>query len=324
MRKVYMLTALVIFTLVLLVACQPATPAPKELPVLKIGTQPWIGYGPWWISLEKGFFEKRGVKVELVEFVTDQDLNSGLASGQFDGANIATHTSAILYNGGVPVKLVLLEDASYEADAILAKEGINSIKDLKGKQVAYEEGSTSDLLLNYALMQNGMSLDDIVPVHMPASDAGAALIAGKVDAAVTYEPYISAALAKGGGVHVIYTAGEKPGLIGDFLAFPPSTLEKKGDAVRKMILAWQDALDYLDKHPDEGQKIIADAVGSDLEEFKTAWKGVKIYNLEENKQMMQGEIQETYKEVVEVLKATGAIEKAPDANEVITDEYLPK
>ena len=125
-------------------------------------------------------------------------------------------------------------------------------------------------------------------------------------------------------MHVIYTAGEKPGLISDFLAFPPSTLEKKGDAVRKMLLAWQDALDFLAKNPDEGQQIIAKAVGSDMEEFKLAWKGVKIYSLDENKQVMKGQIQDTYRGIVQVMKAVGSVEKAPKPEEVITDAYLPK
>jgi len=37
------------------VACggKPETPT-----VVRIGTQPWIGYGPWWIAKEKGLFEK--------------------------------------------------------------------------------------------------------------------------------------------------------------------------------------------------------------------------------------------------------------------------
>lgn len=335
MRSIrYLLPLSVLFLAVVVGGCVPATPAPAapaapptevsaQLPLLRVGTQPWIGYGPWWIALEKGFFEKRGVKVELIDFVTDQDLNSGLASGQFDGANIATHTSAFLVNAGVDLKLVLLLDASYEADAIIAGPGIETIADLKGKKVAFEEGSTSDLLLSYALMQNGMTKDDIEVVPMPAADAGAAAVAGRVDVAVTYEPYISAALAKGEGYRIIYSAGVKPGLIGDFLAFPQEVLDSKGDAVRKMILAWQDAMDFLQENPDEGQAIIANAVGSDLEEFKTAWKGVKLYDLEENKQMFQGEIQATYREVVEVLKATGAVERVPEPEQVLTDEYLP-
>ncbi len=342
MRHVLSLIGLTLALAVLVSACAPpvappapaapaaeATPtpesaeAPAEMPTLKIGTQPWIGYGPWWIAKEKGFFEDHGIHVELVDFVTDQDLNAALAAGRFDGANIATHTSAYLINAGVDLKLVLLEDASFEADAIIAGPGIETIADLKGKKVAFEEGTTSDLLLSYALMQNGMTKDDIEVVPMPAADAGAAVVAGRVDVAVTYEPYISAALARGEGYRIIYSAAVKPGLIGDFLAFPKNVLDEKGDQVRAMILAWQDAMDFLDEYPEEGQRIIADAVGSDLEEFKVAWKGIKLYDLEENKEQFSGPIQETYREVMQVLLASGAVESVPDPEDVLDPSYLP-
>lgn len=303
-------------------AAPAAAPAAKVVE-FKIATQPWIGYGPWYIALEKGFFEQRGLKVELVEFVTDQDLNSGLAAGKFDGANIATHTSIILREAGVDVKAVLVMDASYEADAIIAGSAIGSVADLKGKKVAYEEGSTSDILLTYALAQNGMTKEDIVPVPMPASDAGAAAIAGQVDAAVTYEPYISAALAQNSDFRLLYTAAEKPGLISDVFVFPAKVLQEKPDAVKAMLLAWQDAYDFLQANPDEGQQIIADAVGSDLEEFKVAWKGVKLYSLEENKQLFGGEIQDAYKDIGEVLVASGGATSVPDPAEVFDASFLP-
>ncbi len=330
-----LLTLLILISLTTLSAAQcgapAATPAPAATTVpaavpvveLKLATQPWIGYGPWYVAQEKGFFEKRGLKVELVEFATDQDLNSGLAAGRFDGANIATHTSAILRDAGVDIKAVLLMDASYEADAIIAGESINAIADLKGKKVAFEEGTTSDILLTYALGQNGMSKADINAVPMPAADAGAAAIAGQVDAAVTYEPYISAALAKGGGYRILYSAKEKPGLISDVLVFPAKTLQAKPDAVKSLLLAWQDAYDFLQANPDEGQQIIAKAVGSDLEEFKTAWKGVKLYSLADNKKMFAGEIEETYQQVGQVLVASGGVKAVPDPAQVFDASYLP-
>jgi NitT/TauT family transport system substrate-binding protein len=346
MKQVYIAMLMLVAILILAAQCAaPATtppPPPTEAPTaaqapptatqappaaamveLKIATQPWIGYGPWYIALKKGFFEKRGLKVELVEFVTDQDLNSGLAAGKFDGANIATHTSIILRQAGADVKAVLLMDASYEADAIIAGPGINSIADLKGKKVAFEEGSTSDILLTYALLQNGMTKNDVQTVPMPAADAGAAAVAGKVDAAVTYEPYISAALAQGSGYRIIYSAKEKPGLISDVFVFPAKVLKEKPEAVKAMILAWQDAYDFLQSNPEEGQKIIADAVGSDLEEFKTAWNGVKLYNLAENKAMFGGEIQGTYKEIGKVLVASGGAKEVPDPAEVFDASFLP-
>lgn len=300
-----------------------AAPAPAELVEFKIATQPWIGYGPWYIAQNKGFFEKHGLKVELVEFATDQDLNSGLAAGKFDGANIATHTSIILRQAGVDVKAVLLMDASYQADAMIAGEGIASIADLKGKKVAFEEGTTSDILLTYALMQNGMTKADIETVPMPASDAGAAAIAGQVDVAVTYEPYISAALAQGSGYRILYSAAEKPGLISDVFVFPTKVLQEKPEAVKGMLQAWQEAFDFLQANPDEGQKIIADAVGSDLEEFKTAWQGIKLYDVAGSKQMFAGEIEETYKQIGEVLVASGGATSVPNPAEVFDASYLP-
>ena len=168
---------------------------PAEPTTVRIGTQPWIGYGPWWIAKEKGIFEKYGLKAELVDFLEDKEVNAAFASGQMDAANLATHTAIKLYAAGLSMKVLILEDASYQADAVIAPASVASIADLKGKKVAYEEGTTSDLLINYALKQNGMSIADITPVFMPASDAGSTLIAKSVDVAVTYEPYISAAIA---------------------------------------------------------------------------------------------------------------------------------
>ncbi len=52
---------------------------------------------------------------------------------------------------GLPIKIVALLDVSKTADAIISDGSVTDIKGLKGKQVAYEEGTTSDILLNYAL-----------------------------------------------------------------------------------------------------------------------------------------------------------------------------
>ena len=182
--------------LVILVLVLTMSSFVSAAPTLRIGTQPWLGYGPWWIAQEKGFFAARGVNVQLINFIQDQDINAALASRRLDGANIATHTAINFIDRGVDIRLVLLMDASYEADAIIADASIKSIKDLRNKRVAFEEITTSDLLLTYALRENGMSKSDIRPVPMPAADAGTALIAGRVDVAVTYEPYLTAALRR--------------------------------------------------------------------------------------------------------------------------------
>src|SRR6266496_759655 len=203
--------------------------------VIKMGIEPWIGYGPWWIVISKGYDRKHGVQIKSSTFTTDADINSAFAAHRIDAENLATHTGIRFLGSGVKLKFVLFEDVSLTADAMLAGPKIHSIKDLKGKKVAYEEGTTSDLLLRYALAKNGMSIKDIKVVPIPAADAGAAAIAGRVDAAVTYEPYLTAALKQGKGFHLIYTAGQRPGIISDLLGVDPAFAAAHPDAVTGIL-----------------------------------------------------------------------------------------
>jgi NitT/TauT family transport system substrate-binding protein len=291
---------------------------------VKIGTQPWLGYGPLWVAAEKGFFQQRGVNVELVNFAWDQDVNAALASGNIQVQCAATNTLITLINQGVDAKGFLLMDASYEADAILAKTEIASIADLKGKSVAFEAGATSDLLLNYALGQNGMSIKDVEHVPMGASEAGLALIAGRVDVAVTYEPYISAALSQGEGYHVLYTSAERPGLISDLLIAETAFIDGNPEAIKNIILAWDDAVRFVRENPEEGGKIIADAVGSPMEEFTPAFKGVRLFDLKENKEQLAGPFQETFATIGKLLteQKPDEIKTAPGADQALATGAL--
>lgn len=315
--RFYRLLVLSLIAAFLFAACGSA---PAEPTVIRIGTQPWIGYGPWWIAKEKGIFEKYGLQAELVDFIEDKEVNAAFASGDMDAANLATHTAIKLFASGLDLKIVLLEDASYQADSVLAPSTITAIADLKGKKIAYEEGTTSDLLINYALSQNGMTLADIEPVFMPAADAGATLIAGQVDVAVTYEPYISAALAGNSDLKLLYSAAERPGLISDVLAIR-SDLDPK--VVTALLKVWDESLSFYKSNPDEAKAIIAKAVGSSSEELQTAFDGVQFYSLEENKAELSGEFANTLKDVAEVAKSIGLFDTVPDLTKIVDTSAYP-
>ena len=67
------------------------------------------------------------------------------------------------------------------------------IADLKGKNVAVNEGSVSEFYLNVLLGKAGLKESDLNTVNMTASDAGGAFVAKRVDAAVTWEPWLTRA-----------------------------------------------------------------------------------------------------------------------------------
>ncbi len=299
----------------------PATPEAGDI---KMAIEPWLGYGQWHIAAKKGLFKANGLDaVEIVNFTTDADLNAALAAGQVHCGNIATHTAMAFAAAGLPIKIVALLDVSMTADAMLTDGSIASVKDLKGKQVAYEEGTTSDILLNYALAQNGMTIADIEKVPMPAADAGSALIAGKVPVAVTYEPYISLAKAQNAKINLLFSAGENPGLISDVFVVREDFLAEKPGQVLALLKSWDAALADYKADTNGGRTIISEAVGAKPEELATAFDGVTYYSLAENKTQLSGDfLNKVVPEVEAAAKKAGILTKDVDLGKLIDNRFV--
>jgi NitT/TauT family transport system substrate-binding protein len=300
------------------VACTP------EAGTFRMGTEPWLGYGPWWVAEDKELFAQNGLDVKVSSFTTDDEINAALAAGQIDGANIATHTAMRLAQAGTPLTAVLVLDQSNTADAALAAAPVASIADLKGKKVAYEEGTTSDILLRYALSQNGMTIDDIVKVPTSAADAGTAAIAKRVDAAVTYEPYLTAALQQDPSFKLIYTADEKPGLISDVFVVRTDKIDKIPCQIETLIKTWGDAVAYYNSNGDDAKAIISKAVGATPEDLKTAFDGVKIYDLAEAKALMAGDFPKTMTDIMKIAVAAGIMPAEIDPTTILNTTFIDK
>ncbi|WP_227324164.1 ABC transporter substrate-binding protein [Acidisoma silvae] len=291
---------------------------------LRMGTEPWLGYGQWDVAATKGIFAAHGLNdVRIVNFTEDKDLNAALASGQLDVANVATHTAMVMAASGLPIKVVMLLDFSLKADAILADKNIASIAALKGKKVAFEQGTTSDILLNYALHASGMTISDVTVVPMPAADAGTALIAGRVPVAVTYEPYISAALAHGPDVKVLYTAGTDPGLISDVLVVRDDVIKSRPNAVKALVASWGAALADYKANTTADRAIIAKAVGDTPADLATAFDGVRYYSLAENNDALTGDFaHKTFADVKAAAKDAGLPTDGVSADTLIDAQFV--
>jgi NitT/TauT family transport system substrate-binding protein len=298
-------------------------PAKPESGAIKMGIEPWIGYGPWYIAEKEGYFKKQGLEVEIVNFATDSDREAAFVSGKTDVSNVPTQVALLFGQQQIPAKAVLLEDESLTADAVLAKPPVTSIKDLEGEKVAYEEGTTSDILINYALQQNGMSISDIQKVPIPASNAGNAALAGQVGAAVTYEPYITAVLDKNPEFKEIYAAKEDPGLISDVLMASNDMIANKPGQIAALIRAWGEAIEFYERHEKEAQEIITIADGAEPGSLATSFNGVKLYNLEENKQLLPGEfVEKTAVNVSEAAQNAGILEEEVEPSTVVEPTFI--
>ncbi len=275
----------------------------------------WVGYGPFYIARDKGFFEDEGVEIEL-QIMENTPLKMGaLMAGQVDLVASTADEFPIYMKPGTPLKYILAVDNSNGGDGVVSNKEIKSVAGLKGKKVAFEEGSVSQFFINALLLEAGLTQDDIEMVNMTATDAGVAFVAGRVDAAVTWEPHLTQGEKAEHGRRLV-DSSQKPGLIVDVVAVTEETMTERGEELQAFVRAWQRALEFLESNPDEAYQIMSDGVGgwlSDPAEFKAVVTGIEYLDMGRNKEMFgtsdaPGQLHQTLGDAITIWSDFGKVQ----------------
>lgn len=255
-----------------------ARPAHAEL---KVGVSDWPGWVAWYVAEQKGYFKKHGADVKLVWFANYTDSISALSAGQLD-ANSQTWSDTLgPLAKGLPLKAVLVNDNSAGNDALLVGPKIKSFAELKGKTVALEQYSVSHFVLATALAKNGLKPGDVKITNLSAGDAAAAFIAGRVDAAVVWNPWIDQIVKSGKG-RALFTSKDMPGLIPDLLVAQDKAIQGKRKELLGMVKAWFDAEKFIRAQPAEAAKIMSKVVSMKPDEYQVFMPGTKFFDAAAN------------------------------------------
>lgn len=265
------------------VSCTEGAKSPEAGPAAKtklaFTINSWIGWAPLFVAKEKNLFGTADVEISRVEDTAARKAT--MISGRVDGYASSVDNFALDSAEGVPGKIVMCFDESFGGDGIVSKKSIRSVQDLRGRQVAFQKGLPSHFLLLTVLKKEGMAPSDITQVDLDADKAGAAFTSGKLDAAVTWEPWISKAAEMANG-KILVTTRDYPGLIVDTMVFTPAALSTKKTAIQDFVHGWFQALDYMKLHPDESDQIMGKAYSLDPKELKGMSSGVRFYDLARN------------------------------------------
>jgi NitT/TauT family transport system substrate-binding protein len=224
-----------------------------------LGVVNWIGYGPIYCAAANGDYKKYGADVRLVTFSDNSLMSGALQGGEIDSSTL-TYDQVIMASArGWPLKVVMPLDYSVGGDAIVSSAAIRTVKDLKGRRVAFQPLSPSDFLLGYALAQAGLSQKDIRAVNSTPEGVVSVMATGAVDAGVTYQPSVSAILGLGGGklYHVLLSSREARGMITDVLVVKESTIVKNPKFVAALVRGTLDGLAFMRREPAKAAAIIA-------------------------------------------------------------------
>lgn len=262
-----------------------AEPEPAVQPKsekLKIAYSDWPGWVAWEIAIQKKWFEEEGVEVEFLWFDYVASMDAYVA-GKVDAVCMTNGDALVTGATGKPSVGIIVNDYSNGNDMVVAKPGIESVSDLKGKKVGVEEGFVCHLLLLKALEENGLSADDVTIVNTPTDETPQVLASGAVDAIAAWQPNSGQALKSLPGSKPIFTSADAPGIIYDLLCVSSESLEAKKEDWSKVVMVWYRIVDYLaeEDNMDEALKILSARVSLKPEEYEPFFKGTKILNLDE-------------------------------------------
>jgi NitT/TauT family transport system substrate-binding protein len=251
---------------------------------LRIGTNVWIGCEPLYLAREMGYMDTKAV--QLVEYPSASEVLRAFRNQAIDGMVITLDELFGLASEGLQPKVILVVDVSHGADAIVARSGTQSMKDLKGKRVAVESGALGAFVLSRALALNGMKASDVKVVPMESNEQPGAFEKGQVDAAVTFDPYREQLLRA--GAKSVFDSTQIPGEIVDLIAMRMGVLDAQPKSVQALLSGWFRAIDYLKREPRDAAQRMGIRQQISGEQFLRTLQGLHIPTRDENLKMLSG------------------------------------
>ena len=257
------------------------------LPKLDVVIGNNFGHLPMFIGAEKGFFVKHGVDAKMLVVDTGTDMVNALHNGEAQVGDMSTTTYLKAVHAGNPFQVIglIMNDATDDhCDtplAIVTRKGrgidVGKIGDLKGKTVGLARGQTSDEYFKMVLRRAGVKYDDITIENIWSQFGLApALNEGKVDAIVTWEPYVTQTLTQVPESYLVIRGGQHMSYVMVAVAHGP-TVDSQPAVLKSIAAGLAQSSHFTRNNRDEAVEIFAKWVpGTDVTIGKKAVKNISF------------------------------------------------
>jgi NitT/TauT family transport system substrate-binding protein len=243
-----------------------ASAAAEEDYVVKIGQGVTVGLcsAPFFIAIEKGYYEEEGLKWDLVQVETGQS-NLLLTTGQIDVTNNLLATLIQPLANGLDVKIPLGLHTGCQKVLVRPDSPIKTPADLRGKKIGTTGMASSGTVITQRYLAElgiGVSADklEVEWVIYQSADLPLALERGQVDAVALGDPTAYIIESEGKGRVIInqatddYLKDEQCCVIvagSNFIKNHPRT-------AAKFVRAIQKAAAYVQNNPEETARLMAE------------------------------------------------------------------
>lgn len=228
-------------------------------PDLVVGYFPSSDMLPYYLALQHGYFDSLQVKVSFRRMESKLQCDTLYRKGKLDGCIFDLTDALRMSAQGNRIYPIMGNEGCF----YLISTPDSTVLDytqLKDKTVAVSSYSASDYLADRLIHLNGLTNDDVnKPEISNEYTRLEMLLNGQIDAGIFREPFATQAVRK--KAIKLYSFRDM-NLLTTATAFSRTALDKKTDAVQKLVKGYNQAVRYMNAHPvrswyDE----VADSIG---------------------------------------------------------------
>lgn len=285
---------------------------------------------PVWDTFQIGTAQREEVNRSFqTTFLQSQDYVAALSdfqTGKADAATLTIYEAILAAAEGVDLKIVLLLDYTTGSDGVVARKNIRSLSDLKGKRIGVEQGTIAHFTVLKALEKAGLDQTEVQLVNLNLKALQQAFLRGEIDAAGTYEPYMSTLASQGDG-HVVFSSREIPRSICDVLFVKASLAREHPETIDHWVEAWNGALIFKGSEPEKHLRALNKLNGTPVPDIRASFNGIFFTNLGENRiaigtRQHPGYLLESLKEMETFMLAQGVIQDHVDLENMVDYEAV--
>jgi NitT/TauT family transport system substrate-binding protein len=290
---------------------------------LRIGANLWTGYETLYLARDLGALEQKPIR--LLDFPSGTEQVRAYRNREIEGAGLSIDQVISLAATQGDIRIIAIMDFSNGGDVILARPGLTSMRELKGKRIGVEATALGAFFLSRALELNAMTPEDVTVVSLDLGDHEAAFKAGRIDAVVTFGP-ARINLLKAGAIP-LFDSSQIPGEIVDTLAVSTEAIATNAENLQALVTARFKALDFFSSHPADATRRMARRTQVKPEELLEAFQLLRQPSLEENVALLSQQdpsLVDSMNSLMRVMLENGLIAQKVDPASLLDAQFVER